>query len=96
MESVRTIWRLRDRHARDASRAVQHMQKALTKMNIQLAHVISDITGVSGQTADLRHEMVRPPRVTLSFQTAAAEALSSRNILRSDLMLGWPCTHRDE
>lgn len=31
----------------------------------------------------------------LSFQTAAAEPLSSRNILRSDLMLGWPCTHRD-
>jgi hypothetical protein len=25
------------------------MQKALTKMNIQLAKVISDITGVSGQ-----------------------------------------------
>ena len=35
MESVRTIWRLRDRHVKDASRAVQHMQKALTKMNIQ-------------------------------------------------------------
>jgi transposase len=49
MESVRTIWRLRDRHVKDASRAVQHMQKALTKMNIQLANVISDITGVSGQ-----------------------------------------------
>jgi transposase len=74
MESVRTIWRLRDRHVKDASRAVQHMQKALTKMNIQLANVISDITGVSGQAiigailkgerdpwklADLKHEMVR-------------------------------------
>jgi hypothetical protein len=35
MESVRTIWRLRDRHVKDASRAVRHMQKALTKMNIQ-------------------------------------------------------------
>src|ERR1700686_5088877 len=30
--------------------AVQHMQKALTKMNIQLANVISDITG--GQRSD--------------------------------------------
>jgi transposase len=28
---------------------MQHMQKALTKMNIQLANVISDISGVSGQ-----------------------------------------------
>jgi len=77
MESVRTIWRLRDRHVKDASREVQHMQKALTKMNIQLANVISDITGVSGQAiiaailkgerdpwklADLKHEMVRASR----------------------------------
>jgi transposase len=49
MEGVRTIWRLRDRHVKEAGRAVQHMQKALTKMNIQLANVISDINGVSGQ-----------------------------------------------
>src|ERR1019366_4346311 len=77
MESVRTIWRLRDRHVKDASRAVQHMQKALTKMNIQLANVISDISGVSGQAiigailkgqrdpyqlADLKHERVQASR----------------------------------
>jgi transposase len=49
MQSVRTIWRLRDRHVKDAGRAVQHMQKALTKMNVQLANVLSDISGVSGQ-----------------------------------------------
>src|SRR5215470_15362035 len=49
MEAVRTIWRLRDRHVKEAGRAVQHMQKALTKMNIQLANVISDINGLSGQ-----------------------------------------------
>jgi transposase len=48
MEGVRTIWRLRDRHVAEAGRAVQHMQKALTGMNIQLANAISDITGVSG------------------------------------------------
>jgi len=77
MESVRTIWRLRDRHVKDASRSVQHMQKALTKMNIQLANVISDITGVSGQAiiaailkgerdpwklADLKHALVKASR----------------------------------
>src|ERR1700688_1725752 len=49
MESVRTIWRVRDRHVKEAGTAVQHMQKALTKMNVQLANVISDISGVSGQ-----------------------------------------------
>jgi transposase len=77
MESVRTIWRLRDRHVKEASRTAQHMQKALTKMNIQLANVISDITGVSGQAiiaailrgerdpyklADLKHERVQASR----------------------------------
>src|SRR5665213_1987054 len=49
MEYARTIWRLRDRHVKDAGREIQHMQKALTKMNIQLANVISDISGTSGQ-----------------------------------------------
>jgi transposase len=49
IESVRTIWRLRDRHVQEAARSIQHMQKALTKMNVQLANVISDISGVSGQ-----------------------------------------------
>jgi transposase len=49
MESVRTIWRVRDRHVKEAGRAVQHMQKALTKMNIQLANVLSDLNGLSGQ-----------------------------------------------
>ena len=49
MESVRTIWRVRDRHVKEAGRAVQHMQKAMTKMNIQLANTISDVSGVSGQ-----------------------------------------------
>lgn len=46
---VRTVWRLRDRHVQEAARAIQHMQKALTTMNIQLANTLSDISGVSGQ-----------------------------------------------
>jgi len=46
---VRAVWRLRDRHVQDAGRSVQHMQKALTSMNVQLANVISDISGTSGQ-----------------------------------------------
>jgi transposase len=77
MEKVRTIWRLRDRHVKEAGRAVQHMQKALTKMNVQLSNVISDISGFSGQAiigailkgerdpyklADLKHERVRASR----------------------------------
>ena len=49
MQRIRTLWRLRDGHVKEASQAVQHMQKALTTMNIQLANAISDISGVTGQ-----------------------------------------------
>ncbi len=45
---LRSYWRHRDNLIRYASAHVQHMQKALTEMNIQLAKVLSDITGASG------------------------------------------------
>jgi len=48
IRAIRTIWRLRDRLVRDAGRAIQQMQKALTSMNIQLANTISDLSGVTG------------------------------------------------
>jgi transposase len=49
IRSIRTLWRLRDRHVAEAGREIQHMQKALTTMNVQLANVISDISGLTGQ-----------------------------------------------
>ncbi len=49
MQGVRAVWRLRGRHVEEAARSVQHMQKALTQMNVQLANVLSDISGKSGQ-----------------------------------------------
>jgi len=49
IRAVRAIWRLRERHIGDAGRSVQHMQKALITMNVQLAQALSDISGVSGQ-----------------------------------------------
>ena len=45
---MRTNWRLRAEHVREVSTTILRMQKALTQMNIQLANVISDISGVSG------------------------------------------------
>ena len=47
--AVRAILRHRDSLVRGASRCVSHLHKALTQMNIQLHHVISDLTGVTGQ-----------------------------------------------
>ena len=46
---IRSVWRLRDRHVTEAGRSIQHMQKALTSMNVQLANTISDLSGNSGQ-----------------------------------------------
>lgn len=46
---LRSLWRQRAILLRDQGRKVQHIQKALTQMNIQLANVISDVVGVTGQ-----------------------------------------------
>jgi transposase len=46
---VRTLWRLRDQHVKEAGRSVQHMQRALTEMNVQLHNTISDLSGATGQ-----------------------------------------------
>jgi transposase len=46
---LRSLWRQRGMLLRDQGRHVQHMQKALTQMNIQLANVISDVAGETGQ-----------------------------------------------
>src|SRR5437899_2217305 len=46
--TVRSILRHRDGLVQMASSHVQHIQKALDQMNLQLHHVISDITGMTG------------------------------------------------
>lgn len=45
---LRAYLRLRERHLDYAASHIQHMQKALTFMNLQLHHVVSDVTGVTG------------------------------------------------
>ena len=46
---LRSFARQRQMILRSQARFVQHMQKALTQMNIQLANVISDVAGETGQ-----------------------------------------------
>jgi len=73
---VRSYLRHRDNLTKAAAAHVQHMQKALTEMNIGLHHVLSDLTGVSGLTiirsilegerdtlklASMKHPYVRQP-----------------------------------
>jgi transposase len=78
---MRTYWRQRQQHIEDASRSIQRMQKALTQMNVQLANVISDISGTTGQailTAIIGGERdprklakLRDPRIQASEATVA-------------------------
>ena len=46
--ALRAYLRLRERHLDYAAAHIQHMQKALTFMNLQLHHVIADVTGATG------------------------------------------------
>ena len=46
--ALRAYLRLRERHLEYGAAHIQHMQKALTLMNLQLHHVVSDVTGVTG------------------------------------------------
>ena len=46
---LRALWRQRGMLLKSQARDVQHMQKALTQMNVQLANVISDVVGETGQ-----------------------------------------------
>jgi transposase len=47
--ALRSLWRQRGMLLRGQGRLVQHMQNALTKMNVQLANVISDVVDETGQ-----------------------------------------------
>ena len=47
---LRAYVRQRHRLTRDRARCVQHMQKALTQMNVQLDTVLSDLMGKTGQS----------------------------------------------
>jgi transposase len=47
---LRAYLRQRESLIQQNAREIQHMQKALAQMNIQLANVVDDITGVTGMT----------------------------------------------
>ena len=79
--AVRSLLRHRQTLVDLASHHVQHMQKALDQMNLQLHHVISDLTGATGlaivdavlagerdvhKLADLRNVRIRASRETIA------------------------------
>jgi len=48
IKPLRDYLRLREQYIKDKARTVQHMQKALTLMNVRIHQVISQINGASG------------------------------------------------
>jgi transposase len=46
--AIRSLWRHRDNLIQLATVHLQHMQKALDQMNLQIHHVISDLSGTTG------------------------------------------------
>jgi transposase len=79
--AVRSLLRYRDSLVQMAAVHIQHMQKALDQMNLQIHHVISDITGLTG-TAILeailggerdprRLSQLRDPRIKATQKTIA-------------------------
>src|SRR5712692_4625372 len=72
---MRTYWRQRNDLVRSAGRQIQRIQKALTQMNLRLANVLSDVSGVTGQAiikAILTGE--RDPRKLAAFRDKRVKA----------------------
>ena len=78
--AIRSLWRHRDNLIQLATLHLQHMQKALDQMNLQIHHVISDLDGTTGlaimdailagerdphKLAQLRHPRVRASQETI-------------------------------
>ena len=71
--AVRSLMRHRNDLVEMASQHVQHMQKALTQMNVQFQHVISDLTGLTGLAIlDAIVEGERDPAVLASCAIRAS------------------------
>ena len=90
--AVRTILRHRDALVRGASRCVSHLHKALTQMNVQLHHVISDLTGVTGQA--ILHAILdgeRDPQKLAALKDHRLKA--SRDVLAKSLRGDWRMEH---
>ena len=77
---MRSLMRHRSNLVEMTSQHIQHMHKALTQMNVQIHHVISDITGLTGlaivdaildeqrdpvELAKLRDPHIRAPEETI-------------------------------
>jgi transposase len=90
--AVRALMRHRSDLVLMANQHIQHMHKALTQMNLQIHHVIDDITGVTGQAivdAILKGE--RDPVVLAGLRDHRIKA--SEETIRKSLVGNWLPEH---
>src|SRR6266481_4504136 len=83
IRTMRTYWRQRNDLVQSASRHIHRIQKALTQMNLKLANVLSDVSGLTGQAiinAILAGE--RNPHKLAAFRDPRVQA-SEEQIARS-------------
>jgi transposase len=81
IRALRTCWRERSEYVQQAGMCIQRMQKALTEMNVQLATVLSDLSGttgmniirsiVAGERDGMQLAEFRDPHVKASKETIA-------------------------
>jgi transposase len=90
--TVRSLMRHRNDLVEMASQHVQHMQKALTQMNVQFQHVISDITGLTGLAIlDAIVAGERDPAVLAKLRDPRIKA--SEETIRKSLEGNWRAEH---
>jgi transposase len=89
---VRGFMRQREMLVQAASMHIQHMQKALTQMNLRLGNVVSDITGVTG-TRIIRaiNNGERDPQVLASYR--AEECKNSAAVIAESLRGNYRAEH---
>ena len=92
VRAVRSLMRHRNDLVDMASQHVQHIQKALTEMNVQFQHVISDVTGLTGLAIlDAIVDGERDPAVLAKLRDPHIKA--SEETIRKSLEGTWRPEH---
>jgi len=90
--AVRVLIRHRGELVQSASQHVQHMHKALTQMNLQIHHVISDMTGLTGVAiVDAILDGQRDPAELAKLRDRRVKA--DEETIRKSLVGNWKAEH---
>jgi transposase len=90
--AVRSLMRHRSDLVQMTSQHIQHMHKALTQMNVQIHHVISDITGLTGLAiVDAIGDGQRDPMELAKLRDPHIQA--TEETIRKSLQGNWRAEH---